>query len=89
MEAVPSLQKTLMDTELLKALLDAGIGVISFIGLAYLFILTMRSHKTERREWKESSEKEREEWRGSIERQSEKVSKAIEDLAHSINSLDE
>lgn len=75
-----------MDVQLIKLLLEAGISVIAFVGLAYLFILTMRAHRSERKEWHETSIKEREEWRESSEEQTQKVSDAIKELAHSINN---
>lgn len=64
-----------MDGELLKVLVDAGIGVFSVAVIAYLFKTTMNAHKHERKEWKESNEK-----------QSEKVTNAIDNLARSIRN---
>lgn len=64
-----------MDTDLVKLLLDAGVGVVAIAVISFLFYKTMQAHRVERREWNESAE-----------RQSEKVSTAISELAHSINT---
>lgn len=65
-----------MDGELLKTILDAGVGVVAISIIAYLFHKNMQAHRSERKEWRESSDK-----------QADKVSDALRDLAHSINVM--
>lgn len=62
-----------MESDLLKILVDAGIGVFSVSVIAFLFYKMMNAHRLERTEWRETNEK-----------QAEKVSDAIDNLARSI-----
>lgn len=76
MEAVYTLQKNVMiDGEVFKTVVDAGIGVFAISVISFLFYKTQQGHKDERKEWRKSSEE-----------QSTKVVGAIEKLAKSINS---
>lgn len=59
-----------MNLEIIKLVLDAGIGVVSIAVIAYLFFYSMKAHRDEREKWRE---------------QIEKVTDALSDLVHNIN----
>ena len=75
----------MFDTEIIKAVLEAGIAAVALSVMGFLFLQIVKRQMKQHDDMAERHKEERKEWLRSSEEQSDRIADAIDGLARSIN----